>query len=333
MLVTIRVSLFAVMVGSLAVSVSCGGDPEDAVIERSAALSPSNIWSVGSAGGPFGFAPGGAQLATGSTLAQAKILSAADGSLVRALTIRGTANAVAFSNDAALLAAGSSSNTLNLRMFRVSDGVRLFEVTAHANGTTGVAFSPTNSSQFATGGRDRTTKIWNTSGTLIRTMNDGIRVLAIAYSPDGTAVASNAQGNIHVWRVSDGALLRSFTATNTFTIAYSPNGQLISTGTQLWNASTGALVRNFGWPSGTVSSTTFTKDGAEVVDGGEDFPNSVDVATIRYFRVSDGAILATYDQIGGANAYVKSVAISPDGTKLGYTVATDNVTALATSPF
>jgi WD40 repeat protein len=82
-----------------------------------------------------------------------------------------------------------------------------------------------------------------------------------------------------------------------------------------------------------VTSTTFTKDGKAVIVGGEDFPNSVDVPTIRYFRVADGATLVTFDHLGGANAYVKSVAISPDGASLAYSVATDLVTVLAASPF
>ena len=82
-----------------------------------------------------------------------------------------------------------------------------------------------------------------------------------------------------------------------------------------------------------MTCTSFTPDGAQVVVGGEDFPNSVDLATIRIFRVSDGATLATFNQIGGDHAFVRAVAVSPDGNALGYTVATDEVTALATYPF
>jgi hypothetical protein len=60
----------------------------------------------------------------------------------------------------------------------------------------------------------------------------------------------------------------------------------------------------------------------------------VDVATIRYFRVSDGAVLTTFDHLGGANAYVNAVAISPDGASLAYSVASaDGTTVLAASPF
>jgi hypothetical protein len=82
-----------------------------------------------------------------------------------------------------------------------------------------------------------------------------------------------------------------------------------------------------------VTSTTFTRDGKAVVVAGEDFPNNTDVATIRYFRVSDGATLVTFNQLGDATtAFIKSVAISPNGASLAY-ATNDNITALAASPF
>jgi WD40 repeat protein len=333
---TLKQVLVCMLVSSAPLLVSCGADTESPGIENidrtTGALSPTIHWSVSTSAGPFAFSPDGTMVATGGGV-QTDLLAASNGALIRNLRVRSGGQAAAFSFDGTLVALGSTAFNLNLDLYRVADGAHLFELTGHANGTTGVAFSPTTAGLFATGGRDRMTKLWHTDGTLVRSMNDGIRVLAIAYSPDGTTVASNASGFIHLWRVSDGTLLRTITATNTFTVAYSPDGSLISTGTQLWNAATGALVRSLAWPSGDVTTTTFTHNGSEVVAAGEDFPNSVDVATIRYFRVADGAILVTYDQVGGANAYVKSVAISPDGTSLGYTVATDGTSVLATSPF
>jgi len=325
--------LFCMLVCVVPPLVSCGGDVDDPIIERSAALMPDIHWTVASGGGPFAFSPDGGTVATGGGI-QTQLRAASTGALIRTLRVRSGAQAAAFSLDGTLVALGTTAFNLNLDLYRVADGVRLFELTGHANGTTGVAFSPTTPGLFATGGRDRMTRLWNTSGTLVRSMNDGIRVLGIAYAPDGTNVASNASGFIHIWRVSDGTLLRTITATNTFTVAYSPDGHLLSTGTQIFDASTGALVRNLAWPAtGTVDATVFTHDGTAVVAAGEDFPNMVDVATIRYFRVSDGAILVTYDQVGGANAYVKTVALSPDGASLGYTVATDGTSVLARSPF
>jgi WD40 repeat protein len=307
----------------------------DEAATASSALAPTIRWTAANAGGPVAFSPDGTRLATAAGGQELmKLLAIGDGSVAQTLVVEGSPDAAAYSRDGALLAVGTSAFNQNLSLFRVATGQLVFQTTGHNNATTSVQFSPTNPNQFATGGRDRNTKIWNIDGTLVRTMRDSLRVLAIAYSPDGATIASNSGGNVHLWRVSDGTLLRTIVATNVFAVAYSPDGTLISTGTQLFNAATGALVRNLAWPAGgSVTTTTFTKDGRAVVAGGEDFPNNVDVPTIRYFRVADGATLATFDHLGGANAYVKSVAISPDGRSLGYTVATDEKTVLAASPF
>jgi WD40 repeat protein len=312
---------------------SCGPDLELASPELIEANAPEVHWTASAAGGTFRFSPDGNTVVTASPGEAAKLLSAADGSITRTLPIEGTVSSAAFSRDGALLAIGSQGFNQNLRLFRFAGGTLLFQKTAHTNGTTAVNFSPTDPALFATAGH-RTTTIWRTDGTVVRTMSDGLRVLGMAYSPDGRNVASNASGNVHIWRVADGVLLRTIAARSHSAIAYSPDGTLLSTGDQLWNAATGALVRTLAWPSsGSVVTTTFTRNGAAVVTGGEDFPNMVDVATIRYFRVSDGAVLATFDQVGGSHAYVNTVAISPDGASLGYTVATDLTTVLATSPF
>ena len=310
------------------------GQAADETATASSALAPTIRFTAANAGGTVAFSPDGTRLATGSGgQEQAKILATSNGAVAQTLVVEGSPDAASYSVDGTFLAIGSAGFNQNLRLFRVATGQLVFQKSAHNNGTTAVRFSPTNPNLFASAGRDRTTKIWSTDGTLIRTMNDGIRVLGMAFSPNGLTVASNASGRVHIWRVSDGALLRTITATNQSAVAYSPDGIILSTGTQLFNAATGALIRNLAWPSGTVTSTTFTKDGRAVVAAGEDFPNNVDVATIRYFRVSDGAILTTFNQIGGASAYVQSVAISPDGASLAYAVATDKVTVLAASPF
>src|SRR5262245_14823608 len=195
--------------------VGCAAEVESAAeiepAEQALLLSPR--WQV-SGGGPVRFSPNGQLVATGSTAAKAQLLAAGDGRLVRSLTIRHTANAAAFSPDSSLVAVGSGGggSTRGLRLFRVSDGTMLFELSAHNNGTTSVSFSPISNSLFASSGGDRTTKLWNTDGSIVRTLDEGTygrRISAMSFAPDGNTLASNVSGNIHVWRVSDGTLLRT----------------------------------------------------------------------------------------------------------------------------
>jgi WD40 repeat protein len=304
----------------------------------SAALRPTIRWTAQAAGGTVAFSPDGARVATGSAgQEQAKLLAASNGAVVQTLAVEGPPNAAAYSRDGRFIAIGTALNVLNLTVYDLTTETLLFQKTGHNNGTLSVSFSPTNPTQFATGGRDKTvanTKFWSTDGTILRSLNDASRVFAVSYSPDGANVASNASGHVHIWRVADGALLRTIEATNHNALAYSPDGTIISTGTQLFNAATGALIRNLTLPTGSVTSTTFTRDGRAVVVAGEDFPNNIDVPTIRYFRVSDGATLVTFNQqLGGSTtAYIKAVAISPDGASLAY-ATNDNLTVLAASPF
>lgn len=310
--------------------------PEAELSAEALTLTPR--WKV-SGGGALAFSPDSETVASGSTSTQLQLLAASNGQLIKTLKIRHLANAASFSPDGSLLAVGSGGGgqALGLRLFRVSDGSLIFQASSHNNGTSAVSFSPTNNNLFASSGGDRTTKLWDSTGMLLNTLNEGTygkRISAMSFAPDGNKLASNVSGNIHVWRVSDGTLLLEILGTGGGKgLAFSPDGKLISTGTALYDSVSGALVRTLSWPSGSVTCTTFTRDGSAVVVGGEDFPNNVDDATIRYFRVSNGAELVVYHQLGGPNSYVKSVAISADGKSLGYTLATDQATAVADSPF
>lgn len=330
----------AVALGALLALGACAADvgaPSEAEATTEA-LTLSPRWKI-SGGGPVAFSPNGSTVATGSASTQVQLVAASDGKAIRNLTIRHTANGTSFSPDGSLLAvaSGGPGQSLGLRLFRVSDGTLLFQASSHTNGTSAVSYSPKDNNLFATSGGDRTTKLWNTAGTIVRTLNEGTygnHITAMSFAPSGDTLASNVSGNIHVWRVADGTLLLTIIGTGGGKgLAFSPDGKLISTGTALYDAATGALVRTLTWPSGTVTCTTFTHDGQAVVVGGEEFPNNVDDATIRYIKVSTGAELAVYHQLGGANSYVKSVAISPDGASIGYTLATDQTTAVAASPF
>jgi WD40 repeat protein len=307
------------------------------VSSEALSATPALIWSVNNAGGPVAFSPDGKMLATGSTQDVVQTLATSDGHQIKTYRVRGVTKAAAFSLDGTLLLEGSSSTPLNMRLYRVADGSQVFtEKVASEHGLTAAAWSPTDPTTFFTAGREKTTastKIWNTSGTIVRSLNDGHRVLAMAISPDGQRIVSNASGTLNVWRVSDGALLLSIASVNQFAVSFSRDGRYITTGFELFDSTTGALVRNFPWPAGgDISAVTFTKDGSMVIAGGEDFVNMTDAAVIRYFRVSDGTKQVEY-AVPGQNAYVNNLAISPDGTKLAYGVATANVTALVTSPF
>lgn len=292
--------------------------------QNARAQAPNLIWESSPGGGPVVYAPDGKSLAVGpaggTTVLQ---LGSAAGQLLRTYSgLRGGAAAsLSFSPNGSLLAVGTAAANLNLKVFRTSDGSLLWSGTGHANGTR-VAFSP-DGTLLATTGPDKTTKIWRASdGTLIRSMSDGVRQVAVAYSPDGTLIASGNQGSIHLWRVSDGTLVHNLANGAGNALAFSPDGKSIASGTALFSVATGALVRSFPepFPDGTVIAVAFTRDGAHLITGAEDFRYpDVDVGAIRFWSVATGALLHTYNQATGE--MVNSLAVAPDGGEYAYSFA------------
>ena len=239
---------------------------------------------------------------------------------------------------------GTAALHQNLYFFRIADGALIRTVSAHSKGTTGVAFTP-DGALLVSGGRDRTVKLWRVSdGALVNTFNQGIRVMSVAVSPDGQVVASgSSNGEIKLWRVSDGALLGSLTGhtDNVFSLAFSADGALLASGgadesVRLWVLPGKSLSRTIAVPNGgAASSVAFTRDGRAVIAGTSELITSPDgsiqsLGALRFWRVSDGALLLTYDQQTGIT--VDSLALSPNGELLSYG-RQDGGVVVALSPF
>jgi WD40 repeat protein/subtilase family serine protease len=141
-------------------------------------------------------------------------------------------------------------------------------------------------------------------------------VTSVAFSPDGSLLASSGSwdATIKLWRVSDGALVRTLTGHTDWvnSVAFSPDGSLIASGSddstiKLWRVSDGALVRTLTGHWGPVTSVAFSPDGRLLASSGSDD------STIKLWRVSDGALVRT---LTGHWGPVTSVAFSPDGRLL-----------------
>lgn len=141
-------------------------------------------------------------------------------------------------------------------------------------------------------------------------------VLSLAYSPDGTQLAtSNGQGEVMVWNVEDGSLIVTLSAENPdsliHVVAFSPDSQTVAIGGQdgsvrLWNVASNEATRLNGHTA-AVTDVKFMPDGSQVVSVSNDL-------TIRIWDVVTGTEVANYaieDDKGLA-----SLAISPDGSLL-----------------
>jgi WD40 repeat protein len=241
-------------------------------------------------GGPlFGFySPDGQQLATSGI----KFWNVADGTLARTVGIGGI---IALSPDWRYIASSVSSGgaygtqTRSISVFR-SDGTPLWQNTSAGGGAT-------------------------------------------AFLPDGQSLATIGFQGIDILRVADGSLIRNILGPRGANLVVSPDGQFLATNggaggsfqwddtIKIYRVSDGALVRTLSG-TGVVTSIVFTPDNQTLI--ASSYENNYDpvngwtpsTGSIRFWRLSDGALFKTYDQNTGTSA--NALSISPDGQLFSY---------------
>ena len=148
------------------------------------------------------------------------------------------------------------------------------------------------------------------------------RLDSVAFSPDGTALASSDWLNdaVYLWDVATGTLKDTLAVDYLDNLAFSPDGTTLAGGgsdkVHLWDVAAGTLKNIFTLPghSWGVYSLAFSPDGTTLASG--------DNGTIRLWDVATGTLKDTLtghegvDTGEGINSFVYSLAFSPDGTTL-----------------
>lgn len=140
-------------------------------------------------------------------------------------------------------------------------------------------------------GTDNIVEIWSVeSGQKINIIQgfDG-EVLSLAISPDGKIVAigtTSSENPVQLWDVSSGMEKQRFGGRFMVTIvAFSPDGTLLAVGNlqgnlELYDVSTGQMVKRIETPSSRVDSIAFSPDGKIIATAGGD-------TKIRLWDISD----------------------------------------------
>jgi hypothetical protein len=136
-------------------------------------------------------------------------------------------------------------------------------------------------------------------------------VSAVAYSPDGTQLASASQaGTVKVWDAHSGAeiaTLRGHTD-SVLSVAYSPDGTRIASGStdntaKIWDARSGAELATL---RGAGSRVCWSPDGTRLASTSWD----------NTLKVWDGRIGTEVVTLRGHTADVRSVGYTPEGTRV-----------------
>ena len=131
---------------------------------------------------------------------------------------------------------------------------------------------------------------------------------SVAYSPDGTLLASGGNGgDLRLWDANTGTPLHTLIGRS---VAFSPDGTTIASGGApkigLWDAVSGQLKTAFTAHTSIINSVAFSPDGTTIASGSSD-------NTVRLWDAASSEHKAT---LTGHTSAVKSVAFSPDGTLL-----------------
>lgn len=306
-----------------------------------AIASPQTIWQV-KASRAIAVSSDAQLMLTGM-----QVRSTSNGSLIRTFNTGYSntgVNAGAFSPDGKLAALGIQAFNRNLFLFRVADGVKLAgPISAHNNGTTCVAFSPTEQ-LLASGGIDGTVKLWRLPDmTLMRTLNGGVgyrpRVFAVLFSKDGSTLALAGQGGVLQYRVSDGQMLRRLTDVSTLSLALLPNGSVLASGSnridqygqcvdctiKFWRMTDGALWGTIPGNNNGVKSLAFSPDQRQLAVGSGD---RIYNGSVRFFDLSTGKLTGVWLQDPNNPAsYVTAVVYAPFGRMFFYAREDGLVTA------
>jgi WD40 repeat protein/cell division septation protein DedD len=302
------------------------------------------VWSSAAGQGltSVAYAPDGQTVFVGQSDRAATLWRASDGALLRRVSFGelgcGTVNDVTYSPDSQTIAAISGCTA---RLFNASDGTLVRKLTTGGGSNafhafSALAFSPDGlflATALVGGYPSRgTITLWNVATGVQLWTAPGGGGSNVTFSPDGQLIASVGGKGIDLLRTSDGTMIRNIVGPQK-ALAFSPDGSLIAAAglaggeypgddtVEFYRVSDGTLLSRL-TRTGKVNSVAFTKDGQGLVSTGyDDNQNSVNgyinaTGTLHVWRLSDGALLKTYDKETGTS--VPEAAVSPDGNYFLY---------------
>jgi len=199
---------------------------------------------------------------------------------------------MAFSPDGSVLAVSSGSTLLGsgvVRLYSATTGALLLSVNGGAGPTQSLLFSQDSQVLVSVGGwQDPAVRSWRVSdGAQLQTYGDPTQQnRRIALSWDGGILAMSGDDTTNLWQVSDASAGGSLDTPRAVSLAFSPDGALLASGTgsgdvELRRISDGALLVTQKGHTWAVTSLAFSSDAMWLISGSYD-------GTVRLWGIEGG---------------------------------------------
>jgi WD40 repeat protein len=268
------------------------------------------------------YSPDGKQLAAFGDDNTVKIMDSHTGQTLLALPDPDNqGRGLAFSPDGKRLVTSGGDNMAHV--WDLLTGKELLTLEGHSAPVDRAIYSP-DGTRIATMDRSHEARLWDAvSGQILFTMQafDGeiqeSQNVGIAFSPDGSRLATAGQMFVKIWDTSTGREVLGLPVMPdvlAYAVAFSPDGKHLAVGFRgvppsVWDLTTGQKLFDMYGHTGSVRHIAYSPDGTRIATA------STDGTT----RLWDAATGSEQFSLAGQPSIVTGLAFSPDGSRLATT--------------